>query len=334
MLMFFACTMAVLCLSAGASSGDISGMQLGTHVSGPIVHREDFPGRAVVFVNWDPDSHDGGEQWVEQCIGWQATYGDCLIVIINDVYGGADPLARNAWARFQGGQAVSFYHSGDADIGEGCVVYDHLGHRVHRAGVDQTAVYLKTFMKQIPGGVVGHLSFQHFAREARLIARFSRPLGSTLAKIRQAAEGSDMAEVQEAQTILDALRAYVERRQEDLEYYVENNATLAYMEASRLAKLFSGDPLGEAFAEVVRAFKEDKGLRMRIKAEAALEDCRAKAFAMGLDSQLEAALNNASNRRRLVGMAKTCMAISEQFAGTKTAAEAEAILRLYRLDQL
>ena len=155
---------------------------------------------------------------------------------------------------------------------------------------------------------------------------------STLAKLRKPFDEADMIAIDEAQRMLDRVKTWADREQEEIERLRPIDATVCALRLQRMNSWLKGDELAEPFVTLSEELDEDKEFQAQLKAEGALRSLRAEANKMAFAKDPFAAKSNKSNTSRIKKIYKTLNDIIEELPNTPAAETAAAMKRSYELD--
>lgn len=185
----------------------------------------------------------------------------------------------------------------------------------------------------VPVAVSG--DFSEVASTVRKLAG-SGNYGSVVKELTKAAEGDKAEKAEQAQALLDNIKAYGMAYLEKGAYYEEHYPAAAQETYTWVAKYFKGHPVGDAAAAKLKALKGQKGFRDELAACKLADAIRGQcAMLMSPKPDAQADLTDADylkfNKKTAGGLMRNVGLFKKKYMETKAAAEVTRLLSTYSL---
>ncbi len=325
--------LAVVALPAAAT---LSGVGLGTHVTGPTCSVADLAGRVVLFDYWGVNCPPCVAS-IHHLAGLQATYGrDNLIIIANHCQGGPATAIKATWSGKAGNDLVTVVDAGQLPGSNvtgipRCFLFDHRGTLIYDGAPLGVDAKLEEAMRATPGALVAGRDFTKLVREAAALGAQKACLTPSLKAVRKAAAADEPLAKDEAAFLLGRVDAWTTGALERVAADRIAQPARANETVARMAALRKGDELAAPFEALADELKKDKTFQTELRAAAALAAIKQAAGAVGLDSDPEAAKARKSNREKIEGIAAGLAGVRAKFAETAAAREAGELAEEWKL---
>lgn len=331
--MRFAVTvLALLMMAASAVAGpNLSGVNLGSYVTGPKLAADDLEGRVVVFEYWGVNCPPCRAS-IPHLVKIQQAYSrHKLVVVASHCQGGGAANAAKVWLEHAGYKdVVSVVDGGDlpgAQVNSipRVFVFDHTGKLVFDGNPHDGKfnVAVKKAAGASPGFLIAGREFEVFAADADRIARMRSSIADTLQRLRVVLADPQAKGHEEAEFLLDSVSHWSDGQYQKIASDPTADALATRDILKQMLSLLQGDELGEKFVELDAKLRADAGFDAEVSAAKLLnqieEYVRAKGLASGALSARRRAPAERTVRSR-IGQ------LIDRYPKTRAAKKAQALL--------
>jgi thiol-disulfide isomerase/thioredoxin len=315
---------------AGAlrAEATLSGLDLGTHISGPKLKPSDLNGKVVLYEYWGVHCPPCLAS-IPHLAEFQKTYGrDNFVIVANQCQGDPDPVVESTWAGKGGGEQVTVTNNGNLSGSNvsgipRCFLFNHEGKLVYDGSPFGVEDKIKEAVAASPGALIAGHDYKKLSAQAAAIGAMKGNLAGAIKSLRSASAGDKADAKEEADFLLQRLSEYAQSRLQAITEARASDPAAAVESLAKQVGLLKGDELGKPFEELLKELKADKEFQKELKAATMLKAIKAEAGKIGLGSDPEAL-----NRKAAVSdIAAGLRAVVKQFPDSAAAEQAKKLAK-------
>ncbi len=302
----------------------LTGVTLGSHVSGPKITAADTKNRVVLFEYWGVNCPPCLRS-IPHLSHWQEEHGENLLVIANHCQNASDTDTAAKWIEKGGNDLVTVINHGSlpgANVSgiPHCFLFNHEGTLIYDGNPFEVEAKIAAAVAASPGALIAGRTYTKHVQLAKVLGK-TKVWGGALKKLRKAAaDGTD----EEAQFLLDRVTAWAEKEMSEIELLTSEDPFVAMSRLSDTVARLKKDILAERFEDMQKVLKKDKAFKKILKG------CQIVAAIKADAAKKQVNLKMAKQSKKIAGYAKNyviqLLKVEDKYQGTAAAQQA-AVLR-------